>query len=95
MEELQSLNAELESKFDEYIRADFNSQSEGLIDQIHRNAALKVTFAKKRLQKSLATQENKSKRAEDLYCTQCTTDLIGKKTIYCKICIERPACETD
>lgn len=72
--ELTRLNQELETKFEEHIRADFQRQSEGIIDQIHRNAALKIVFSKKQIQKKLAVQQNLADSAKNLYCSRCDKD---------------------
>lgn len=93
LQELIGLNHELDTKFDEYVKADFASQSEGLLDDLHRNAALKVAFARKRLNRAIEVQQHKVKSSGDGYCETCKWDRKSKKKEYCSVCDAEGECE--
>lgn len=92
LQELIGLNHELDTKFDEYVKADFTSQSEGLLDDLHRNAALKVAFARKRLNRAIEVQQLKVKTSGDSYCGSCKPDRKSQKKDYCSVCDTEGEC---
>src|SRR3989338_3765258 len=51
LSELKRLRDELEIRFQEYCKEDFSAQVEGIANELHRNKAIKVAFAKRRLTK--------------------------------------------
>ena len=61
----------LEEEFQEYIEADFQEQVKGIFDEIHRNAAIKVGYARKRIKKKLTENASGILVHNSTYCKTC------------------------
>jgi len=65
---------ELNAKFEESVHEDFTSQAEGFLDEIRRNEAVKLAFARKRLGQNLALKKQQVQQLRSQYCPHCTDD---------------------
>ena len=85
---------ELALKFDDYVKQDFDAQTEGIFDTIHRNAALKVIFAKKSLEKSLEQQKAVLRQTIEEFCTKCgfLANQTEERPGYCERCPAVTSC---
>lgn len=89
------LREELKQKFDSYVQEDFQAQSEGLFSEINRNAALKVSYARKKLEKLIENQENSLSKIKREYCENCAPPAAASleaKHAFCDKCPERAIC---
>ena len=94
LNELMVLREELNEKFQGEVANDFTAQSEGLLDEIHRSAAIKVVFARKKLTKNIEAKKLTLMGLKSEYCSRCSADFRNEtsKKSYCDKCPVRPEC---
>lgn len=86
--ELKQLREDLETRFQEYCKEDFSAQIEGIANEIHRNKAIKVAFAKRRLSKLIENKSRDIASSIDVYCTHCRSysERDDLRNEYCQRC---------
>lgn len=73
-ETLRKLNVvkmDLDSQFSESVQRDMARQAEGLLDEIHRNKALKVSYARKKLSRRIESIKAMITKFRQSYCESC------------------------
>lgn len=83
---------EIDRRFQESVKQDFNAQTEGLLDEIKRNEAVKIAFARKRLMRSMEVRREKLARARAEFCVNCRDVRESGGLPYCERCPNRPEC---
>ena len=86
--ELNQLREDLEKRFEEYSKEDFSAQVEGIKSELHRNKAIKVAFAKRRLTKLIDTRVREISSTTENYCKKCEANQGNEATHdrYCENC---------
>lgn len=94
IDELLKLKKELNEKFEQYVTEDYKAQTENLFDELHRSAAIKVAFARKKLEKSLQTQKSSLEAVSQEYFTKCGGDPSAPsvKAAVCSRCPDSSVC---
>ncbi|MBI3294216.1 MAG: hypothetical protein HYZ71_05735 [Deltaproteobacteria bacterium] len=88
--ELTGLKEDLEKRFQEYSKEDFTAQVEGIANEIHRNKAIKVAFAKRRLTKMIDSRMRDIASTTQDFCIECRANATNQNTRdrYCENCPE-------
>jgi len=89
LDELLISRDELNKKFQSDVAADFAAQSEGILDEIHRNAAIKIVYAKKRIARRIKEKESELAALREHLCVICESSksITGDKLpVLCKHC---------
>lgn len=85
IEQLKSEESQLTKQFSDSVEKDFSSQVEGVVGELHRNKALKVAYAKKRLARSIASTQDTLEDLRKDFCTNCIPDEnVEQREKYCK-----------
>lgn len=84
--ELKQLKDELEKRFEAYCKDDFSAQVEGVANELHRNKAIKVAFAKRRLAKLIDSKSQEVSAATTNYCDKC---VVAATTQFCEKCPDK------
>lgn len=74
---LTSLNntyQELNARFEESVQDDFTAQAEGFLDEIRRNEAVKLAFARKRLNQNRELKKQQVQTLRAQYCPKCNDE---------------------
>lgn len=83
----------LNEKFTESVKRDFHAQSEGMIEDIHRNEAVKVAFARKKLHKAIEKKRAAVAALKSEYCAKCfIKEVEAQKKVACEFCPEDGRC---
>ena len=86
---------ELDRRFGSSVRDHFNSQAEGVFDELKQNEAVKIAFARKKLVKTIEAQKSKVRDLRASYCDKCfPTKLTPKnQASNCEKCPDKPECK--
>jgi hypothetical protein len=93
--EMLDLQRELEEKFQTKIAADVSAQTDGILDELSRNEAIKVAFAKKRLAKNIESKRVELAASQNEYCFQCRGEILlpDLHAKYCSRCPQQKGCD--
>ena len=95
LSELTQSYQELNEKFEQSVQDDFTAQTEGFIDGVRHNEAVKLSFARKKLSRNLDIKKEQLKELRGLYCVNCTEKGSIDRNERClrcpddKMCMER------
>jgi len=92
--DLNNLNEDLNRKFKTQLEEDLNTQSEGLLDELHHDAAVKIAYARRKLAIAISAKQTEITGLKKDYCQSCRLAEIAKpkQTEFCEICSGREEC---
>ncbi len=71
VKELEDRHAEMSKSYDSHLGDDFAKQPSGLVDKLQRNEALKVIYARNKLEQSITSKKTALGAAKKELCGKC------------------------
>lgn len=94
---LYKLREEMMTEFEGVLRKDMRSAMEGEKESGHRSTAVKLAFAKNRLNKKIEAKEKELADFTKEYCKGCAPDKKAKDKLaqFCELCEDPSRCPED
>ncbi len=93
--DLQRTRDELSAKFKDLVVDDVKAQAEGLLDEVQKNEAIKVSYTRRKLTKSIDDKTAFVKAVREEYCVRCATSIKNEfaKASFCAKCPGKIDCD--
>lgn len=94
--ELTHAREELLAKFKGLVVEDVKAQADGLIDELQKNEAIKVSYTRRKLTKSIEDKTSFAKSIREEYCVRCVNSLKNEfaKASFCAKCPGKIECDS-
>jgi hypothetical protein len=94
---LTKLRQEMNDEFEGVLQKDMRSAAEGEKDTVHRSTAVKLAFARNRLNKKIEAKEKEHSDLAKEYCKGCAPDRKTKDRLaqFCELCEDASRCPED
>jgi len=97
LDELVKRREEMNREFKEHVSEDLTAQAEGVLDELHRNAAIKISFARRKLGRAIDEKTSTVGSMKKGYCSDCESAAknIFAKVSFCTKCPDRSSCQDE